>query len=125
MALRFHPPQGDLKFWSALWLLYGVGGSIYALVTGVPALLLMTIPVGLLTLGIWLRIKVCGQILFWVLVVSCLLAIPMVFKGGEFNWRRLIRICLSGYFAYLVWAWVQAFESQQTLADDSDTSEPR
>ena len=107
MSLRFYPPQGELKFWSILWLIYGVLGSVYALVYGIPAMLIMTIPVGLLTLGVWLRIKVCGQILCGVLIVTSLLAIPLIFKDGGFDWRRLFRVCLSAYFASLAYRWVE------------------
>lgn len=110
MALRIHPPRGELKFWSFLWLLFGVLGSVYFAIAGVSAALVITVPVGFLTLGIWLRIKLCGHLLFGFLVLACLLAIPLIFRGGGFDWYRLFRICLSGYFAFLVFRWIREFD---------------
>jgi len=109
MAFRFYPPRGELRFWSALWLLFGLGGSIFYSVTGTPKGLALSIPVGVLTLGIWLRIKFCGQLLGGLLVIGCLIAIPLIFRNG-FDCYRVLRICLSAYFAFLVFRWVQDFD---------------
>ncbi len=111
MSFRLHPPAGELKFWSALWLVFGVVGSIYYPLAGHPAFLLVTLPVLFLTLGIWLRIKVCGQMLGGLLVVGCLLALPLVFRSG-FEWHRVFRTCLTAYFASLVFKWVKSVEEE-------------
>lgn len=110
MALRFHPPRGDLKFWSILWLVFGIGGSIHYALAGQWSNLWITVPVGLLTLGIWLRIKVCGQLLFCLLILGCLMGALYIFRGDGINWYRLFRTCLSGYYAYLVYDWVDDFD---------------
>jgi len=110
MALRFHPPHGELKYWSILWLLFGIAGSIIYAIAGRWSDLWLTVPLGLLTLGIWLRSKVCGQLLVGLLSTACFLAIPFLFRGGDFDWPRLIRIGLCGYFAFLVFDWVSEFD---------------
>lgn len=109
MPFKFYPPAGELKFWSALWLFYGLAGSLFYGIKGIPLGLVLTVPVGLLTLGIWLRVKWCGQLLGGLLILACVVAVPLVFRNG-FDWWRLARIGMSGYFAWLVFGWVVDFE---------------
>jgi hypothetical protein len=112
MGLRVHPPRGELKFWSILWIVFGIAASIFYAVSGVTMGLALTIPVGILSIGLWLRSKLCGYFLLGLLVLTCLVAIPLVFRGGGFDVYRAFRVCLCGYFAFLVFHWLGDYEDE-------------
>ena len=113
MSLRFQPPRGELKFWSILWMVFGILGSIFCIYKGWLVGLVLTIPSGLLTLGIWLRIKACGYLLLGFQILACVVAMRLMFRGGGIDWHRLPRIALSGYFAYLIYRWIREFDEDE------------
>ncbi len=119
MALRLQAPRGELKFWSSVWIICGAFASIFYVYRGQSFSLFLTIPVGLCAVGLWLRIKLCGYLLFGLLVLTCMAAVPLIFRGGGFDFYRAFRVCLSVYFAYLVFSWLREYDDQGEENEDA------
>jgi len=68
--MAFRPPGGELNFWSVLWILFGVAGTILAVMGGPPILYLWAPIMGLPALGMWFEQRWCGYIIGAMLIVS-------------------------------------------------------
>ncbi len=114
MPLRIQPPRGELKFWSALWILAGIVGAIWFAASGERGLL-VAIPVALLAVGMWLRIKWAGIVLLVLLGITTILAIALLLFLEGFTWLRALRIVAAGYYAWLIFDWVREFDEIEDL----------
>lgn len=108
--MQFKPPGGDLTFWSAIWVLFGVVACIAATTTGLPRYYLIGSLVGLPALGMWFDQRWCGYFLAAILGITIPLGlIALVTVDGELSQRvyRLVRLGMTGYFAFLCYQWAR------------------
>lgn len=106
--MAFKPPGGSLSFWSALWVLAGILSCVLAYTGGKPELYVVGMLIGPLALGMWFEQRWCGTILGVLIVVGILGSLfLLVVKDATLEARiyRVLRMGLSGYFAYLCFKW--------------------
>ncbi|KAA1257520.1 hypothetical protein LF1_00070 [Rubripirellula obstinata] len=104
------PPGGELTFYTALGMLYGVGATIAGFALALPAYFPLAALVGLPSLGVWLEQRWAGL----VLAIICVLTIPLaiaafIFMDDTLLERvvRIVRIAIAGHLAFLAYQWSQ------------------
>lgn len=104
------PPGGELTFYSALGMLYGIGGTIAGFLLASPAYFLFAALIGLPSLGVWLEQRWAGL----VLAIVCSLMIPLaamalIYLDDTMSERvvRIVRILIGGHFAFVAYQWSQ------------------
>jgi hypothetical protein len=104
--MTFKLPGGDLKWLVCLWLLAGVGGAIYGLVTGVYVLAAMALVVAGLAMGICYQIRACAWIL---LVMLCLQSVSIIIRDVILaeKFYRLTKLVLNVWFIHLLYKWLR------------------
>lgn len=108
--MQFKPPGGELTFWSALWVIFGIGACVVAATTGMTLYFLLGALVGLPALGMWFDQRWCGYFFTVVIALTLPLGIIAFFTLddtlGERAYR-LLRIAMSVYFAFISFQWAQ------------------
>ena len=108
--MTFKPPGGELTFWSALWVLFGVAAISAAATMGLTVYYVLGALVGLPALGMWFNQRWCGYVFAGLMALSIPLALlALLTVDGTWAERgyRLFRIAMAGYFAFLTFRWAQ------------------
>lgn len=108
--LVMRPPGGELTFYTALGMLYGVGATIAGFAFAMPEYFPFAAIVGLPSLGVWLEQRWAGLVLAIVLALAIPLALmALVFLDDTLLERvvRVVRIAIGGHFAFLAYQWSQ------------------
>ncbi|WP_145390251.1 hypothetical protein [Stieleria neptunia] len=108
--MQFKPPGGELTFWSAVWVLFGIAACVAATTMGLTGYYFIGALVGLPALGMWFDQRWCGYLLAAILAITIPLAlIALVTVDNTLSQRayRLLRVGMAGYFAFISYQWAQ------------------
>tara|TARA_R110002073_G_scaffold26258_1_gene86286 strand:- start:2289 stop:2621 length:333 start_codon:yes stop_codon:yes gene_type:complete len=108
--MTFKPPGGELTFWSALWVLFGVAAIVAATTMGLTGYYVLGALVGLPALGMWFDQRWCGYVFAGLMALTiplALLALVTVDDTWPERGYRLVRVGMSGYFAFIAFRWAQ------------------
>ena len=62
-VMQFKPPGGELTFWSALWVLAGIGCGVAGAISNDALLCVLGALLGLPALGMWFDLRWCGYLI--------------------------------------------------------------
>lgn len=116
--MKLSPPQGELKFWSILWMLFGLLAVYLGLTQKMSVYLVLGPLIGLSSLGLWFRSKLCGYVLLVTIALGILLGIVLLITK-EFRWLKLARIGLSCYFVFLLANWLREFDVVERMKSEA------
>ncbi|QDV81581.1 hypothetical protein [Planctomycetes bacterium TBK1r] len=104
------PPGGELTFYTALGMLYGIGATIAGFVFALPGYFAFAAVIGLPSLGVWFEQRWAGLLLAVVIALSIPLALmALVFLDVTLAERavRVLRIVIGCHFAFVAYQWSQ------------------
>lgn len=107
---QMRPPGGELTFYTALGMLYGVGATIAGFAMPMPGYFPFAAIIGLPSLAAWFEQRWAGLVLAIILVVTIPLALlALVYLDDTMLERliRLVRIGIAGHFALVAYQWYQ------------------
>jgi hypothetical protein len=116
LSMKFQAPEGALKWWSILWILFGLigGGLGFLQPEGGQLLSYVMVVIGLCSLGLWFRLKFCAYVLIVVYVLTMGLIVLLIVKGVV-DWTRIFRLLLTCYFIWLLIGFIRGINAGDGL----------
>ncbi len=115
--MRFQAPEGALKWWSILWIIFGV--IAFALYSKDPVrsavLLYYAGPIAIGSVGLWFRLKICAYALIAIYVVALVIGVVLISKGVV-DVAKIVRLLLTCYFIWLLIDYIREINAEDRLA---------
>jgi hypothetical protein len=112
MNFRPQAPSRDVKFWSMFLFFFPGGLGLIAVACGRsdfwfhPTAIFLPF-LSLVSLGLWFGSRVCGYLLFTLLLLGIPINLGHIVLSGWTNWWPMFSVLTSTAVASIVWEWLR------------------